>query len=231
MRYYVSKSALTVLSWFEYFFISLDFDTVNVKRKKTDVNVNINEKNPISILNELRLGLKYEVIEQTGPSHNPMFKVSVVVDGQTYYGIGNSKKAAKCSAATEALKSFIQFPNNGTITSTNKVSHIKMDFTSDQIVNKKKHSGGGSSKKPGAKVPVMLLNELYPGAQYDCSNDESDPYARFKVVVTIGNETFSGTGKHILIIKCIFIYLEPVSTIFLCIRKNQLYSKNIYTSC
>ncbi|KAJ8911969.1 hypothetical protein NQ315_012780 [Exocentrus adspersus] len=167
--------------------------TQNVKRKKNEVNININEKNPISILNELRLGLKYEVIEQTGPSHNPVFKVSVVVDDQTYYGIGNSKKAAKCAAATDALKSFIQFPNNGTITSTNKVSNIKIDFTSDQIINKKRLAGG-TPKKPVAKVPAMLLNELYPGAQYACSNDESDPYARFKVTITINNETFSGTG-------------------------------------
>ncbi|XP_018577516.1 double-stranded RNA-specific editase Adar [Anoplophora glabripennis] len=171
-----------------------DSSPINVKRKKTEVNINISQKNPISILNELRLGLKYEVVEQSGPSHNPIFKVSVVVDGQTYYGVGNSKKAAKCCAATEALKSFIQFPNNGTITSTNNVSNTKMDFTSDQIVNKKKNSAGGAPKKPVVKVPVMLLNELYPGAQYDCSNDESDPYARFKVIITIENETYSGTG-------------------------------------
>lgn len=151
-------------------------------------------------MNELRLGLKYEVIEQTGPSHNPMFKVSVAVDGQIYYGQGNSKKAAKCSAASEALKSFIQFPNNGTITSTNKVSNTKMDFTSDKIVNKKKYFGAGTSKKGVAKVPVMLLNELYPGAQYECSSDESDPYAKFKAIVTIENETFCGTGKHIFLL-------------------------------
>ncbi|KAJ8980742.1 hypothetical protein NQ317_011390 [Molorchus minor] len=112
------------------------------KRQKSDVNINLNEKNPISILNELRLGLKYEVIEQTGPSHNPLFKVSVDVDGQTYYGTGNSKKAAKSEAATEALKSFIQFPNNGAIVSTNSISKAKIDFTSDMVVNK-----GGVKKK------------------------------------------------------------------------------------
>ncbi|KAJ8958245.1 hypothetical protein NQ318_017388 [Aromia moschata] len=163
------------------------------KRKKGN-SININEKNPISILNEVRLGLKYEVIEQSGPSHNPVFKVSVEVDGHTYYGTGNSKKAAKSEAAIEALKSFIQFPNNGTIVSTNTVSNDKMDFTSDQIVNKGNNSAKISSKKMTPKGPVMLLNELYPGAEYDCSSNETDPFARYKITITIGNESFSGTG-------------------------------------
>lgn len=157
--------------------------------------VSLNEKNPISVLNELRLGLKYEVIEQQGPSHNPTFKVRVEVDGHYYYGVGNSKKAAKNEAASEALKSFIQFPSNGTIVSQNTISVKKMDFTSDQIP-KKEHPKVNRNKLN--KGPLMMMNELYPNAEFICENNESDPYARFKVTVIVGNEQFVGTGQFIL---------------------------------
>lgn len=169
----------------------------NCKRFKSEVrNINIEEKNPISILNELRYGLKYEIIEQTGPSHNPTFRVRVEVDGQTYYGTGNSKKGAKCDAANEALKSFIQFPNSHMIISANRnmISVNKMDFTSDQIMNKDKNLLKISKSKI-AKGPLMMLNELYPQAEFSCVNNDADPYARFKVTIKIGNETFHGTGN------------------------------------
>ncbi|XP_056643632.1 double-stranded RNA-specific editase Adar isoform X2 [Diorhabda sublineata] len=158
----------------------------NFKKRKNEIkNININEKNPISILNELRIGLKYNVVEHSGPSHNPTFKVCVEVDGQKYYGSGNSKKAAKSEAATEALKSFIQFPTNG----------IKMDFTSDQVINKKQDSGN-SKKSKVVKGPLMLLNELYPNAEFTCISNESDPYGRFKISIRINNQLFIGTGSN-----------------------------------
>lgn len=158
----------------------------NFKKRKSEVkSISINEKNPISLLNELRIGLKYNVVEQSGPSHNPTFKVCVEVDGQKYYGSGNSKKAAKSEAATEALKSFIQFPTNGT----------KMDFTSDQVINKKQ-DGGNSNKSKVVKGPLMLLNELYPNAEFTCISNESDPYGRFKISIKINSQIFLGTGSN-----------------------------------
>ncbi|XP_056643630.1 double-stranded RNA-specific editase Adar isoform X1 [Diorhabda sublineata] len=168
----------------------------NFKKRKNEIkNININEKNPISILNELRIGLKYNVVEHSGPSHNPTFKVCVEVDGQKYYGSGNSKKAAKSEAATEALKSFIQFPTNGTFVSSNTLPGIKMDFTSDQVINKKQDSGN-SKKSKVVKGPLMLLNELYPNAEFTCISNESDPYGRFKISIRINNQLFIGTGSN-----------------------------------
>lgn len=174
------------------------------KKFKSEVrNINIEEKNPISILNELRYGLKYEIIEQSGPPHNPTFKVRVNVDGQTYYGIGNSKKAAKCEAANEALKSFIQFPNSHMIISANKqtISVNRTDFTSDQIANKDNKNISKLNKNKTAKGPLMLLNEMYPDAEFTCISNDSDPYCRFKIVIKIGNETFQGTGNSFYLFK------------------------------
>lgn len=176
----------------------LDADSPhNFKKLRSDVrNIAINEKNPISVLNELRYGLKYEIIEQSGPPHNPTFKVRVQVDGQNYYGVGNSKKGAKCEAATAALNSFIQFPNSHMIISANQntISVNRVDFTSDQISNKDKNLPKGSHKNKLTKGPLMMLNELYPNAEYACFTNDVDPFARFKVIVKIGEETFQGTG-------------------------------------
>ncbi|KAK9885078.1 hypothetical protein WA026_009304 [Henosepilachna vigintioctopunctata] len=150
----------------------------------------IGEKNPVSVLNELRSGLKYNVLEQHGPSHAPSFKVSVEVDGQIYYGTGRSKKLAKCSAAEEALKSFIQLPNNKRI--KHAPVNSKCDFSLDQFEPKKKPV----KKAPtGYKGPVMQLNEAFPNAEYECVDTEGDIHTRYKVIVHIELQQFVGLGS------------------------------------
>ena len=50
---------------------------------------------------------KYKLISKTGPRHKPVFKVGVKLPNTKYFiGIGNSKKNAEQSAATECLNSF-----------------------------------------------------------------------------------------------------------------------------
>ena len=50
---------------------------------------------------------KYKLISNTGPRHKPVFKVGVKLPNTKYFiGIGNSKKNAEQSAATECLNSF-----------------------------------------------------------------------------------------------------------------------------
>jgi len=46
----------------------------------------------------------YEYLPQTGPSHNPIFNVSVTALGKTATGSGSSKKEASTAAAAELLK-------------------------------------------------------------------------------------------------------------------------------
>ncbi|CAH1987164.1 unnamed protein product [Acanthoscelides obtectus] len=169
------------------------------KKLKTEMRqINISEKNPISVLNEIKFGLKYDIIQQSGPSHNPTFKVKVDVDGQTYYGVGNSKKAAKSDAAMQVLNSFIQFPIPGMIVTNNDtICLTKMDFTSDQMPIKPENAAAKANKNRNIqKGPLMTLNELYPNAEMTCTNNESDPFARFQVTVKIGGETFVGSGAN-----------------------------------
>ncbi|XP_054569593.1 double-stranded RNA-specific editase 1 [Eptesicus fuscus] len=90
-------------------------------------------KNALMQLNEIKPGLQYTLLSQTGPVHAPLFVISVEVNGQAFEGSGPTKKKAKLQAAEKALRSFVQFPNAseahlamGRSLSTNT------DFTSDQ---------------------------------------------------------------------------------------------------
>lgn len=148
-------------------------------------------KNPVSILNELRTGLKYNVVEQVGPSHAPMFKVGVEVDGQTYFGIGCSKKQARSKAAEEALKSFIQFPNSTNYSAGTDTNNT--DFTKDSFDAYQKRKAADKKLQP--KGAVMLLNELFPAVNYEFAENDGCSYSRFKVIITVGVEKFVGTGK------------------------------------
>ncbi|XP_036315327.1 interleukin enhancer-binding factor 3 isoform X3 [Pipistrellus kuhlii] len=61
-------------------------------------------KNPVMELNEKRRGLKYELISETGSSHDKRFIMEVEVDGQKFQGAGSNKKVAKAHAALAALE-------------------------------------------------------------------------------------------------------------------------------
>ncbi|KAF3698599.1 Double-stranded RNA-specific editase B2 [Channa argus] len=94
----------------------------------------ITPKNALVQLNELKPGLRYEIVSKTGPLHAPMFCVGVEVNGLHFEGRGPTKKQAKMRAAELALRSFIQFPDAsqahaimGNFTSTST------DFTTDKL--------------------------------------------------------------------------------------------------
>nr|XP_045007435.1 double-stranded RNA-specific editase B2 isoform X2 [Jaculus jaculus] len=90
-------------------------------------------KNALVQLHELKPGLQYRMVSQTGPVHAPVFAVAVEVNGLTFEGTGPTKKKAKMRAAELALKSFVQFPNafQAHLAMGSSTSHCT-DFTSDQ---------------------------------------------------------------------------------------------------
>ncbi|XP_034027763.1 double-stranded RNA-specific editase B2 isoform X2 [Thalassophryne amazonica] len=90
-------------------------------------------KNALVQLNELRPGLQYRMVSQTGPVHAPVFSIAVEVNGLTFEGTGSTKKKAKLRAAELALKSFVQFPNAPQAhLAMGTISNPSADFTSDQ---------------------------------------------------------------------------------------------------
>ncbi|XP_064170649.1 interleukin enhancer-binding factor 3 homolog isoform X1 [Anguilla rostrata] len=74
-------------------------------------------KNPVMELNEKRRGLKYELVSETGGSHDKRFVMEVEIDGQKFQGTGSNKKVAKAYAALAALEKL--FPE-GSVADANK---------------------------------------------------------------------------------------------------------------
>ncbi|XP_006889018.1 PREDICTED: double-stranded RNA-specific editase B2-like [Elephantulus edwardii] len=108
----------------------------------------VTPKNALVQLHELKPGLQYKMVSQTGPVHAPVFAVAVEVNGLTFEGTGPTKKKAKMRAAELALKSFVQFPNacQAHFAMGNGMSPSP-DFTSDQ-----------------ADFPDTLFKEFEPSA-------------------------------------------------------------------
>ncbi|XP_078033152.1 adenosine deaminase acting on RNA isoform X3 [Augochlora pura] len=163
-------------------------------------------KNAVCALNDLKTGAIYKVVDQTGPTHAPIFTIAVQIDGQTYEGKGRTKKMAKHAAAELALRNIVQFRNtpevHQAINTCQPSMPLEPDFTSDvterdnHLVNafKTLTQEPKSPNKFLEKGPVALINELYPGVVYKCVSDNGESYAKFTISVTIDGETFEGTG-------------------------------------
>ncbi|XP_034720740.1 double-stranded RNA-specific editase 1-like isoform X1 [Etheostoma cragini] len=101
------------------------------KRKK--VTGPILPKNALMQLNEIKQGLQYKLLSQTGPVHAPVFVMTVEVNGLLFEGSGPTKKKAKLNAAEKALRSFVQFPNASEAhMAMGRTLSVHTDFTSDQ---------------------------------------------------------------------------------------------------
>ena len=57
--------------------------------------------NALMRLNQLKPGLQYKLISQTGPVHATIFTMSVEVDGSSFEASGPSKKTAKLHVAVK----------------------------------------------------------------------------------------------------------------------------------
>jgi double stranded RNA-specific editase B len=107
--------------------------TVGKKKRKT--NGPSPPKNALMQLNELKPGLEFKFVSQTGPVHAPMFNMSVEVNGMVFEGSSTTKKASKLAAAEKALKSFVQFPNASDAHKVLGPQVVSTDFTSDVSVD------------------------------------------------------------------------------------------------
>lgn len=57
--------------------------------------------NALMRLNQLKPGLQYKLVSQTGPVHVPVFTMAVEVDGKTFEASGPSKRTAKLHVAVK----------------------------------------------------------------------------------------------------------------------------------
>lgn len=64
-------------------------------------------------LNQLKPGLQYKLVSQTGPVHAPIFTMSVEIDGSTFEASGPSKKTAKLHVAVKVRAAGRSIPTRG----------------------------------------------------------------------------------------------------------------------
>lgn len=63
--------------------------------------------NALMKLNQLKPGLQYKLVSQTGPVHAPIFTMSVEIDGSTFEASGPSKKTAKLHVAVKVRAVYV----------------------------------------------------------------------------------------------------------------------------
>ncbi len=62
------------------------------------------------VVQDVQKSLEYNIVEESGPSHDKSFTISVSIDNIVYgTGIGHSKKEAEQEAAKEALTKLVKF--------------------------------------------------------------------------------------------------------------------------
>ncbi|XP_059123423.1 interleukin enhancer-binding factor 3 isoform X8 [Peromyscus eremicus] len=110
-------------------------------------------KNPVMELNEKRRGLKYELISETGGSHDKRFVMEVEVDGQKFQGAGSNKKVAKAYAALAALEKL--FPDAPLALEANKKKRTPVPVRGGPKFAAKPHS-------PGFGMGGPMHNEVPP---------------------------------------------------------------------
>ncbi|XP_039768722.1 double-stranded RNA-specific editase 1 isoform X5 [Ornithorhynchus anatinus] len=138
------------------------------KRKKTPGPVL--PKNALMQLNEIKPGLQYKLLSQTGPVHAPMFVMAVEVNGQAFEGTGPTKKKAKLHAAEKALRSFVQFPNASEAhLAMGRTLSVNTDFTSDQ-------ADFPDTLFNGFETPNQTDSSFYLGSNGDGSFSSSGDY-------------------------------------------------------
>ncbi|XP_061212516.1 interleukin enhancer-binding factor 3 isoform X1 [Neopsephotus bourkii] len=110
-------------------------------------------KNPVMELNEKRRGLKYELISETGGSHDKRFVMEVEVDGQKFQGAGSNKKVAKAYAALAALEKL--FPDAPVPIEQNKKKRAPVPTRGGPKFAVKQHN-------PGFGMGGPMHNEVPP---------------------------------------------------------------------
>ncbi|XP_067877452.1 interleukin enhancer-binding factor 3 homolog isoform X1 [Heterodontus francisci] len=186
----------------------------NKKKKKTQKKA-AEEKvepaqamNALMRLNQLRPGLQYKLISQTGPVHAPVFTMSVEVDGKNYEASGPSKKTAKLHVAVKVL----QDKGLPTGVEPEKIEETVVKVEPKPIapvpaavtvktvaVTPEAESArqqGPILTKQG-KNPVMELNEKRRGLKYELISETGGSHdKRFVMEVEVDGQKFTGSGSN-----------------------------------
>ncbi|XP_063792916.1 spermatid perinuclear RNA-binding protein isoform X2 [Pseudophryne corroboree] len=169
--------------------------------------------NALMRLNQIRPGLQYKLLSQSGPVHAPVFTMSVDVDGTTHEASGPSKKTAKLHVAVkvlqamgyptgfdtdmECLSSDEKSDNEGknetvSINSSNNTGSSSTDSSNTLEVRTQ-----GPILTASGKNPVMELNEKRRGLKYELISESGGSHdKRFVMEVEVDTQKFKGAGPN-----------------------------------
>jgi len=136
-------------------------------------------KNPVMVLNEMRPGITYDCVGETGESHSKSFTMSVTVGNETFTGSGRNKRLAKSRAAQAALQKMFNLEFSG---SPGQEAVVAED---------------------GSSLPQALADKVAQLVQAkfaELTENLASPYARRKVLAGIAMTTSEGGGDDVQII-------------------------------
>ncbi|XP_015234857.1 PREDICTED: interleukin enhancer-binding factor 3 isoform X4 [Cyprinodon variegatus] len=176
--------------------------------------------NALMRLNQLKPGLQYKLISQTGPVHVPVFTMAVEVDGKSFEASGPSKRTAKLHVAVKVLQD-MGLPTGVEVKSepTVKVEETAVAVTAEEVqppATPTESSSATTAAAPAAateatetarqqgpiltkhgKNPVMELNEKRRGLKYELILETGGSHdKRFVMEVEIDGQKFQGTGSN-----------------------------------
>ncbi|XP_041035665.1 double-stranded RNA-specific adenosine deaminase [Carcharodon carcharias] len=161
-------------------------------------------KNPVSGLMEYSQGsalqCEFILLAQTGPSHDPRFRMQAAIGGRKFPPAeANSKKTAKKDAATNALKVLLKEILGEDVEIPPSSPHpeppVTMECAPLPSEVKTEPCTVSQPMLPAGKNPVCMLMEYAQKSGNACefqlvsqSGPPHDP--RFTIMVKLGNETF-----------------------------------------
>uniref|UniRef100_A0A674DFL7 Interleukin enhancer binding factor 3b n=1 Tax=Salmo trutta TaxID=8032 RepID=A0A674DFL7_SALTR len=162
----------------------------NKKKKKLQKKYEKSEPpqamNALMRLNQLKPGLQYKLLSQTGPVHVPVFTMAVEVDGKSFEASGPSKRTAKLHVAVKVSGWMGVYG----------VSVIHVLISCIGLVYREIKMSGPILTKHG-KNPVMELNEKRRGLKYELISETGGSHdKRFVMEVEIDEQKFQGTGSN-----------------------------------
>ncbi|XP_029372487.1 spermatid perinuclear RNA-binding protein isoform X2 [Echeneis naucrates] len=167
--------------------------------------------NALMRLNQIRPGLQYRLLSQSGPVHAPVFTMSVDLDGTIYEASGSSKKTAKLHVAVKVLQA-MGYPTGfdsdlDPMSSDEKSDSEGKSETSSHTSNNPTHSSDSSNTlevrtqgpilTASGKNPVMELNEKRRGLKYELISESGGSHdKRFLMEVEVDGQKFRGAGPN-----------------------------------
>ncbi|XP_061568482.1 interleukin enhancer-binding factor 3 homolog isoform X3 [Cololabis saira] len=177
--------------------------------------------NALMRLNQLKPGLQYKLISQTGPVHVPVFTMAVEVDGKTFEASGPSKRTAKLHVAVKVLQD-MGLPTGVELKTAeptiNKLEETVVAVTVEEMKplatpteTTTANAGAANADRTDAetarqqgpiltkhgKNPVMELNEKRRGLKYELISETGGSHdKRFVMEVEIDGQRFQGTGSN-----------------------------------